>query len=56
MIGLALLVPLMVPRVPTRGSTRVLFFGVFPVLAFFLLVGGPFGLPHVETRYGAGCW
>src|SRR5262249_61429147 len=30
------------------------FFGVFPVVAFFLLVGGVLGLPHVETRLWGG--
>ena len=32
----------------------ILFFGVFPVAGFFLLVGGIFGLPHVETRLWGG--
>ena len=37
-----------------KAPTRLLFFGVFPVVAFFLLVGGVFGLPHVETRHWGG--
>src|SRR5262245_10636772 len=53
-IGLALMVPLMIPRVPFKGINAVLFFGVFPVVAFFLLVGDVFGLPHVETRLWGG--
>ena len=48
--ALLLLVPLLVPRIPYKGSNAILFFGVFPVVAFFLLVGGLFGLEHVETR------
>ncbi len=53
-IGLALLVPLLIPRVPYKGINALLFFGVFPVVAFFLLVGGRLGLPHVETRQWGG--
>src|SRR5262249_12153865 len=49
-LGAILLVPLVIPRVPAKGLNAVLFFGVFPIVAFFLLVGGVFGLPHVETR------
>jgi general L-amino acid transport system permease protein len=32
----------------------VLFFGLFPVIGYFLLVGGAFGLPYVETRSWGG--
>jgi len=32
----------------------ILFFAIFPVLAFCLLVGNVFGLPHVETRLWGG--
>ncbi len=53
-IGLALLVPLLVPRVPWKTLNALLFFAVFPVLAFYLLVGGPLGLQHVETRLWGG--
>jgi general L-amino acid transport system permease protein len=53
-LGLALLVPLMIPRVPYKGINALLFFGVFPVVAFYLLVGGIFGLEHVETRRWGG--
>jgi len=53
-IGVALLVPLLIPRVPYKRVNAVLFFGVFPLLAFCLLVGGVFGLPHVETRRWGG--
>lgn len=53
-IGVALLVPLMIPRVPYKTLNAMLFFGVFPLLAFYLLVGGTFYLPHVETRQWGG--
>jgi general L-amino acid transport system permease protein len=53
-LGAALLVPLLIPRIPHKGTNALLFFGVFPVVAFFLLVGDVFGLPHVETRSWGG--
>src|SRR5262245_55538614 len=53
-LAAALLVPLLIPRVPRKALNAVLFVGVFPVVAFVLLVGGAFGLPHVETRAWGG--
>jgi general L-amino acid transport system permease protein len=53
-IGVALLIPLMVPRVPYKGINALLFFGAFPLFAYFLLVGNVFSLPHVETRMWGG--
>jgi general L-amino acid transport system permease protein len=53
-LGALLLAPLLVPAAPYKGYNAILFFGVFPVVAFFLLVGGVFGLPHVETRVWGG--
>lgn len=50
----ALLVPLLIPRIPYKGLNAILFFGVFPVVAFILLVGGWFGLAHVETALWGG--
>ncbi|HEV7252644.1 MAG TPA: amino acid ABC transporter permease [Mesorhizobium sp.] len=50
----ALLVPLMIPSVPRKALNAVLFFGVFPVVAFFLLVGGAFGLPLARTSLWGG--
>jgi len=44
----------MIPRIPYKGINAILFFGVFPVFAFFLLVGGVLGLEHVETRAWGG--
>lgn len=42
----ALLVPLMIPKVPAKAINAVVFFGIFPVVAFMLLIGSamPFGL------------
>jgi general L-amino acid transport system permease protein len=53
-LGVVLLVPLLIPRVPYKALNAIAFFGVFPVVAFFLLVGGAFGLAHVETRSWGG--
>ncbi|RWE35633.1 MAG: amino acid ABC transporter permease [Mesorhizobium sp.] len=49
----ALLVPMLIPRVPRKGLNAILLFLVLPIVAFFLLIGGVFGLPRVETaRWG----
>ena len=53
-LGVILLVPLLIPQLPYKAVNAILFFGVFPVVAFFLLVGGVFGLAHVETRVWGG--
>jgi len=53
-LGALLLVPLLIPSAPYKAFNAVVFFGVFPVVAFFLLIGGVFGLPHVETRVWGG--
>ena len=54
-LGAALLVPLMIPSLPGKRENAIAFFGVFPIVAFFLLVGGGFtGLEHVETRQWGG--
>jgi general L-amino acid transport system permease protein len=49
-----LLVPLLIPRVPYKMLNAILFFGVFPIVAFVLLVGGWFGLPYVQTQLWGG--
>jgi general L-amino acid transport system permease protein len=53
-LGVVLLVPLLIPRVPWKGINAILFFGVFPLVGFLLLVGGSFGLAEVETREWGG--
>ena len=53
-LGAILLGPLLIPRLPYKAANAILFFGVFPVVAFFLLVGDVLGLPHVETRLWGG--
>ncbi|GAB1581685.1 amino acid ABC transporter permease [Phyllobacterium phragmitis] len=49
-----LLVPLLIPRVPYKRLNALLFFVIFPVVAFFLLVGGSFNLDFVETPLWGG--
>jgi len=53
-IFVALLAPLLMPRVPYKRLNAILFFVVFPFIAFFLLVGGFFGLPYIETSLWGG--
>jgi len=49
----ASMVPLAIPSVPFKRWNAIFFFAILPVVSFFLLVGGFFGLEHVETaRWG----
>ncbi|MBZ9851740.1 amino acid ABC transporter permease [Mesorhizobium sp. CA14] len=49
----ALLVPMLIPRVPRKGLNAILLFVALPIVSFFLLIGGVFGLPYIETaRWG----
>ncbi|MCC2609886.1 amino acid ABC transporter permease [Neorhizobium petrolearium] len=50
----ALLVPMLIPKVPRKGLNALLFFVVFPIVAFFLLHGNIFGLREVETPLWGG--
>lgn len=49
-----LLVPLSLPKLPRKGQNALLLFAVFPVIAYFLIAGGYFGLPFVETPLWGG--
>lgn len=53
-LGLATLIPLMVPAMP--GKRWLALFGllVYPIVAFVLLVGGMFGLPETPTELWGG--
>jgi general L-amino acid transport system permease protein len=53
-IFVALLAPLLIPRAPFKRLNAILFFAVFPFVAFVLLLGGYFGLPYVETPLWGG--
>jgi general L-amino acid transport system permease protein len=51
---LLLLLPLLMPRVPRKGLNALLFFIAYPIVSYFLLLGGRFGLSHVETPLWGG--
>ncbi len=53
LLFLALFVPLLIPKIPHKALNALLFFGVFPFIAYVLLAGG-FGLPEVETPLWGG--
>lgn len=48
------LVPLLMPRVPHKALNALVAFVIMPVISFFLLHGGVFGLVPVETAYWGG--
>ena len=48
-----LLVPMLIPKAPFKGTNAVLLFAVLPLLAFWLLYGG-FGLEVVDTPLWGG--
>ncbi|MEX0753033.1 MAG: amino acid ABC transporter permease, partial [Xanthobacteraceae bacterium] len=54
LLGAGLLLPLLIPRLPYKALNSLVFFGLYPIAAFLLLVGGVFGLAHVETRLWGG--
>jgi general L-amino acid transport system permease protein len=49
-----LLVPLLIPKAPYKVPNAIVFFFIFPIVAFVLLVGGWFGLSYVETSAWGG--
>lgn len=53
LLAVALLLPLLMPRLPAKTLNAALFFVAFPVAAYFLLYGG-LGLPIVDTRMWGG--
>ena len=54
LLGLALLVPLIIPSVPFKRTNVVLFFVVYPVIAGILMIGGVFGLRPVPSEQWGG--
>ena len=50
----AFLVPMLIPKVPYKAINAVLLLVVLPILAYVLLLGGSFGLSHVETSMWGG--
>ncbi|SER48596.1 amino acid ABC transporter permease [Rhizobium sp. NFR03] len=53
-LAVGLLVPFLMAKVPRKGLNAILLLFVMPLVAFFLLVGGWFGLSHVETSLWGG--
>jgi general L-amino acid transport system permease protein len=49
-----LLLPMAIPSAPAKRLNALLLLVVFPVVAFVLLLGGVFGLMHVETSLWGG--
>lgn len=49
-----LLIPLLIPRAPFKRINALLFFVAFPVVAYYLLHGGIFGLSTVPTETWGG--
>ena len=50
----ALLVPLLIPKVPRKGLNAFLLLVALPIVSYVLLLGGWFGLRHVETSLWGG--
>jgi general L-amino acid transport system permease protein len=53
-LGALLLAGLLIPRLPGKTWNALLFFLVYPVITFYLLIGGRFGLTYVETSAWGG--
>lgn len=53
-LGALGLAGLMIPGVPRKGWVAVFTLFVFPIIAYFLLTGGSFGLKAVETELWGG--
>jgi general L-amino acid transport system permease protein len=48
------IVPLIIPAIPAKKWAALFTFGIFPIIAYWLLTGGAFGMPIVETQYWGG--
>jgi general L-amino acid transport system permease protein len=53
-LGAALILPLLIPSAPFKRTNAVLFFLVFPIVSFYLLNGGVFGMSYVPTGQWGG--
>lgn len=49
-----LLIPFLMPKVPRKGLNALLLLIALPIVSFFLLLGGVFGLSQVETSLWGG--
>jgi general L-amino acid transport system permease protein len=50
----ALLIPFLMPKMPRKGLNALLLLIALPFVSYFLLLGGVFGLSHVETSLWGG--
>jgi general L-amino acid transport system permease protein len=48
------IVPLIIPAIPAKNWFALYTFGIFPIIAYWLLTGGAAGMPVVETQYWGG--
>ncbi|MGD1934248.1 MAG: amino acid ABC transporter permease [Candidatus Phaeomarinobacter sp.] len=53
-LGVAGLVPMLIPSVPYKFWNAIYLLVPYPVIAFILLTGGTFGLVEVETSFWGG--
>lgn len=51
---IGLLIPFLMPKVPRKGLNALLLLIGLPIVAYVLLLGGVFGLRHVETSLWGG--
>ncbi len=53
-LGLALVIPLLMPKAPYKLLNVIAFFVIYPIVAVILLLGGIFGLSYVPTEMWGG--
>ena len=53
-VFVALLTPLLIPKIGHKGWNAVALFGLFPIFSFIVLLGGVFGLTYIETAQWGG--
>lgn len=53
-LGALLLTPLLIPKAPFKRLNAVLFLLVYPVVSYYLLAGGVFGLRTIHTEKWGG--
>ncbi|MBD8064897.1 amino acid ABC transporter permease [Devosia sp. PTR5] len=54
LLGALLLIPLAIPKAPYKGLNAVLFLVVYPIVSYYLLAGGVFGLRVITTEKWGG--
>ena len=53
-LGALLLTPLLIPKMPFKRANAILFLVVYPIVTYFLLAGGVFGLKEIPTEKWGG--